>query len=270
MRNEIHNNGNYFELVEGDSYSADLLTFNEFLREPDSKFFFSDDFFQIPQYEREILGMDEIPDYAREAVRRYVFDEFEDRLLGMDDYRRWGRRFKQKCEELAVPFWSQVNMQSIMRAAELEMDENTNTQTRTHEVIGSGGQKSTVKQTNEGKASDKQLTDTSSRTATRTTVSTDDIVSEDMTVDWSEAADKIDETRTKAGEMQRDTNSSAESITETSNDSTQRVTDIASASSEYTNKQFMQERRWAIETAQGLLPKAWLRTKLAGMFYLLR
>lgn len=270
MRNAIDNAGNFFDLAEGDSYDVNLLTFNDFLKEPDSEFFFSDDFFQIPGYEQEILGMAAIPAYARDAVRRYIFDEFENRFLGMEDYRYWGRRFKQKCEELAVPFWSQVNMQSIMRAADLEMDETSGAQSNTREVKGSGGQKTTAKQTNEGTATDKQLNDSSSRTAHRTTVATDDIVSEDMEVDWSEAADDFGETRTKSGDMQRDSSSSGETVTESNNDSTQTVTDISANSSEYTNKQFMQERRMAIETARGLLPKAWLRAQLAGMFYLLR
>ena len=249
MRSVLNNTGNFFDQVEEDSYSADLLTFGQFLQ-LESKFFFSDDFFQIPQYEREILDMPAIPDYACEAVRRFIFDEFENRFLGMDDYRRWGRKFRQKCEELAVPFWSQVNMQSVMRATELEMDETTSTRANTREAKSSGGQKSTTS----------QLNDSSSRTANRTTVEAEDIVSVEMAVDWSEAADNYAETRTKAGDMQ----------TESNNDSVQSVTDIDTASSEYTNKQFMQERKLAIETAQGLLPKAWLRAQLAGIFFLLR
>lgn len=36
-----------------------------------------------------------------------------------------------------------------------------------------------------------------------------------------------------------------------------------------TNKQFMQEKQWAISTAQQLLPLTWLRQALRPMFYML-
>jgi hypothetical protein len=262
--------GNYLERVEGDSYQLSPLTFHEFLTKPDSAFFFSDEFFQIPQYEREILSMDSIPEYAREAIRQFIVDEFEDRLLGMEDYRRWGRKFRQKCEQLTVPFWAQVNMASIMRAVDLEMDETTSTRTNTSQHGNTGGQTTKTEQASNGATLGKQLTDASARTATLTTVAAGDIVSDDIDVDWSKAADDMQETRTRAGDTEQKSNSASNATTVVSNNSNATTTNIASDSSEYTNKQFMQERKYAIETAQNLMPRAWLKTQLSGMFFLLR
>lgn len=53
-------------------------------------------------------------------------------------YHAWGKRFEQRCRTLTIPFWAQVNMQSLMKAEELETDENTSTQINTSEQDNSG------------------------------------------------------------------------------------------------------------------------------------
>jgi hypothetical protein len=263
---------NYLTLKDGDSYSLSPISFHEFLSKSDaeSQFFFSDRFFQIPQYERDKLEMVEIPDYARDAIRQYIIAEFENRLIGKQDYRSWGKRFEQRCISLTVPFWAQVNMQSIMTSKELETDENTSTRINTSENDNTGSQKTSTGQKGNGTNLSQQLSDSSSRSAQLTAVNTGDVVDSSLEVDWSQAADDFNETRTRAGDLQQKSENESISVTEVSNGGNTKATTISSDTAEYTNKQFMQERQWAIQTAQTLMPLEWLKTQLSGMFFLLR
>jgi hypothetical protein len=251
--------GNYLELVDGSSYRLSPISFHEFLAMPEALFFFDDEFFQIPRYEQESLEMIPAPDYAIEAVRSYIIRQYKRRLISKQDYLAWADLFQNHLEDIRIPFWAQVNLQTLMTAKELEMDETTST--RINSSSNTGGQTTTSSQRSGQKST--QDTDSSSRAANLTAVATGDVIDDNLNYDWSEAADGLQETRTRAGDM---TTKSLGGSTSTTS-STGGASNIASDSSEYTNKMFTQERKMLIETAVSLLPMRWLKSQLEPCFW---
>jgi hypothetical protein len=282
--------GNYFDLVQGERYHLQPITFHEFLTKPAALFMFEETFMQIPGYVPEAAELMLVEEHARQYIVSYIMDAFEPLLLGMQDYERWGQLFEQKCASLCPSLWAQINMIDNMLAKDLEMDENTSTNTTQGNAQRLGGQQVTTEQTGTsdttGSSKTKQDvdntqdTDSYTREATATVVRAEGQLNNDLEYNWDDAADNIREARNRAG----DTNQHMESETETASHTEQQnsstsVTSMNNMSdqntsenknvSQLTNKQFMQERRWAIETAQLLQPLEWFRSQLRPMFYML-
>lgn len=286
----LRNTGNYFDLVEGSDYHLQPLTFHEFLTKPESLFMYEDSFMQIPGYIQSGAQIEVIEEAARQYVVQYIMDEFEHNLLGMQDYVRWAKRFEHRCAEITPAFWAQVNMHDLMYAYELEMDQNTFTRTNTGNASRSGTQTTTSDQTSTSKTSGKttssqdmdntQSTDSYNREGSANVVHASDQLSGSLDYDWSDGADSVREQRSRSGDthqhMESETNSEstteseshAETVSSSSNGSEENKT-TGNEVQDVTNKQFMQEKQWAISTAQQLLPLVWLRQALRPMFYML-
>lgn len=287
---EVRRTNNYLDLVEGRSYHATPITFAEFLTKPESLFFYEDTFFQIPGYIQQGAEIQAIEEAARKTVIQYIIDEFEDRLLGMQNYVRWAKLFKNRCDSLCPSFWAQVNMIDLMFAKDLEMDQNeiTRSSTGNRNVTGTGSTVTEMSsetntighQENVQDIDNTQSTDTSTREANATVVRADDQLESDLQYDWSDAADNVHEIRNRAGDSHQHMESQTDTTTNSSTDSESKTTrndentaetsdGTANEIQDVTNKQFMRERQWAIQTARDLLPLEWLTANLRGMFYLL-
>lgn len=286
----LRNTGNYFDLVEGNNYHLQPLTFHEFLTKPESLFMYEDSFMQIPGYIQSGAQIDVIEEAARQYVVQYIMDEFEHNLLGMQDYVRWAKRFEHRCAEITPAFWAQVNMHDLMYAYELETDQNTFTRTNTGNASRTGTQTTTSDQTSSSTTTGKttstqdmdntQSTDSYNREGSANVVHASEQLSDSLDYDWSDGADNIHEQRSRSGDthqhMESETNSEstteseahAETVSSTSNGSEEN-TATSNEVQDVTNKQFMQEKQWAISTAQQLLPLVWLRQALRPMFYML-
>lgn len=286
----VRKTNNYMDLIDGRNYHATPLTFAEFLAKPESLFIYDDSFFQIPGYIQQEAEVQAIEEEARQAVVEYIIDSFEDRLLGMQDYVRWGKLFKNRCMSLTPSFWAQVNMIDLMMAKDLEMDQNSisreNTGTRSitgtgaTETVGHSETENIGHQENVQDIDNTQSSDTSTREANATVVRADDQLESDIQYDWSEAADNVHEIRNRAGDSHQHMESQTDSTTNSTTDSTSTTTrqnentaessgGTAEETQNMTNKQFMQERQWAVNTARDLLPLEWLNANLRGMFYLI-
>lgn len=287
---ELRQTNNYFDLVDGRNYHSTPLTFHEFLSKPESLFFYEDSFFQVPGYIQAGAELQQIEESARQYVVQYLINEFEDKLLGMQDYVRWGKLFKNRCDSLTLAFWAQVNMHDIMFGKDLEMDDNeierigsgtsqrtgtgSSTTAGTSKTDGSGHQTTTQDIDNT------QSTDSSTREANATVVRAEDQLTANVEYNWNDAADSVHEIRNRSGDthqhMESATDSTSTSSTE-SNSTTSQVSnnqDETSSSTgterqHMTNKMFMQERQWAIDTARQLLPLTWLTQALRPMFYMI-
>ena len=281
---------NDFDLIEGQQYHLQPITFHEFLTKPESLFIFDESFMQIPPYIQSAASIPQIEEIAREATVQFIIDEFEDRLLGMQNYVRWAKLFKDRCMSLAPSYWAQVNMENLMFAKDLEMDENTveRENTGNRSVTGSGGTTteghsetlSTGHQENTQDIDNSQSTDTSTREANATVVRADDQLGNDLSYEWSDAADNVHEIRNRAGDSHQHMESTSDSSTASQTDSNSTTTRNSEETAEtsggtstetakVTNKQFIQERQWAIATARDLLPLEWLKAGLKNMFYMI-
>ncbi len=282
--------GNYTDQMFGVGKHEQLIPFHEFLGKAESAFMYLPTYMQIPGYIPSEVGVQPVEEAARQYVANYIMNEFEHMLLGMEDYVRWAKLFENKCADVSQAFWSQVNMISLMTAAELEMDETHGTNTSLGTGVRTGEQ--TTTSTGEGTSSTtgqvktvqdsdtSQSTDNVSRDATATTVSAEDQLTEEVQYDWTHAADNVHETRSRSGDSNVHMESTVDSTsttnsTQQSNSSTQfgNIQDenqnTITSEQNYTNKMFMQERQWAIDTARTLLPLEWLRQQLRPMFYML-
>ena len=286
----LRNTGNYFDLVEGNGYHLQPLTFHEFLAKPESLFMYEESFMQIPGYIQSGAQIDTIEEAARQYVVQYIFDEFEHNLLGMQDYKRWAKRFEHRCAEITPAFWAQVNMHDLMYAYELEMDQNTFTRTNTGNASRTGIQTTTSDQTSSSTTKGKtkssqdmdnaQSTDSYNREATANVIHASEQLSDSLDYNWHDGADNIRELRSRSGDTQQHMEGVTDSESTTESESHAKTVANSESGSEenhssgsevqdVTNKQFMQERQWAISTAQQLLPLAWLRQALRPMFYML-
>lgn len=286
----LRRTGNYFDLIEGNGYHAQPVTFTEFLSKPESLFMYDTTFMQIPGYIQQSAEIAPVEEDARQYVVDYIMKEFGHNLLGMQDYVRWATLFEHRCATLTAPFWAQVNMHDIMLARELEMDDNTITRTNIGNAARLGQQTTTTDQSGASETSGKtstaqdvknaQTTDGSNREANVTVVRANDQLTDDINYDWSEAADNVHEVRSRAGDtsqhMDSETNSESKttsnshsaSVSSTDNNSEESKTtgnDVMSM----TNKMYMQEKQWAINTARDLLPLEWLRRQLRPLFYMI-
>ncbi|MCL2517611.1 MAG: hypothetical protein FWF15_03510 [Oscillospiraceae bacterium] len=290
----LRRTGNYFDLIEGRQYHLQPITFYEFLSKPEALFMYDTTFFQIPGYVQKGAELREIEEDCRQFVVNYIMEQFEHKLLGMQDYLRWGKLFKNRCDAVALAFWAQVNMHDLMFAKDLEMDENDFERTNTGKNARLGSQIVTTDQTGEsatiGKSKTKsaqdsintQDTDAYSREANATVVRAEDQLTADINYNWQDAADNVREMRNRAGDTSQhiETESETENESQTNTNSHTVSTSTMDNSSDesggksnehqnLTNKQFMQEKQWAINTARELLPLEWLRVQLAPMFYML-
>lgn len=286
----LRHTGNYFDLVEGPGYHLQPLTFHEFLSKPESFFMYDEAFMQIPGYIQQGALVAPIEESARQYVVQYIMDEFEHNLLGMQDYVRWAKLFRNRCASLTPAFWAQVNMHDLMMAHELEMDQNTVTRTNTGNAARLGTQTTITDQTASSSTSghtastqdigNTQDSDSYSREANASVVRAGDQLTDDLDYNWSDAADNIHEVRSRAGDTtqrmesttdsESTTQSQAHSVATSSTDNTsEENTARGNEVQDMTNKQFMQEKQWAIETARHLLPLEWLRQALRPMFYLI-
>lgn len=286
----LRKTNNYFDLIEGRNYHATPLTFHEFLSKPESLFLYEDSFFQVPGYVQAGAELRPIEESARQYVVQAIVDEFEEKLLGMQDYVHWAKLFKNRCDSLCVAFWAQVNMLNLMFAKDLEMDDNEYERDSTGSAnrTGSGSTTSTGSSTTEGSSNTKttqdientQLTDSSTREANATVVRAEDQLTQELTYNWADAADNTHEIRSRSGDTHQHMESVAEGTSSSTTDSTSTQTQNENAQNDttqshsterqsVTNKMFMQERGWAVETARQLLPLDWLFAALRPMFYLI-
>lgn len=286
----LRRTNNYFDLIEGGGYHSTPLTFNEFLNKAESYFMYDESFFQVPGYVQSGAELHQIEEEARQYVIQYIMDEFEHNLLGMQDYVRWAKLFKGRCDSLTLAFWAQVNMHDLMFAKDLEMDDNEinrtgtgNTQrtgTGSSTTVGESSTEGTGRQTTVQDIDNIQSTDSSTREANASVVRAEDQISDDMEYAWSDAADNIHEIRNRSGDthqhMETSTDSTTANTTQSNSTSTQlsnnqgeTSSNIGKEISNLTNKMFMQEKQWAIDTARQLLPLEWLRQALRPMFYMI-
>ncbi len=282
--------GNYLDQIYGFGYHLQPITFHEFLSKPESLFMYDDTFMQVPGYVQSTQEIMPVEEQARQFVVSYIMDEFEHKILGMQDYVRWATLFKHRCEAISPSFWSQVNMISLMTSKDLEIDENTYNRTNTGNASRLGGQTTTTDQTGSSiteatantsqDVTNTQETDTSSREGVATVIRAENQLTDDLDYNWSDAADNIREVRSRNGdtkqhmESQSQTNSTTNTqnngtSTTTMNNSEDQNTSTGSDVQSLTNKMFMQERQWAIDTARNLLPLEWLRAQLQPMFYMI-
>ena len=287
---ELRETNNYFDLIDGLEYHSQPLTFHEFLSKPESLFIYEDSFFQIPLYIQQGANINPIEESARQFVVQYIIDEFEHFLLGMQDYVRWGKLFQNRCAYITASFWAQVNMHDLMFAHELEMDDNTITRIQSGNASRVDKQTTTTNQTastattaNTTTTQDidnTQSTDSSNREANATLVRASDQLTDDINYNWSDAADNVHEVLSRAGDtnqhMESSTDSSSNTQSQAYNVSTSNLDDsseenasTANETMQLTNKMFMQEKQWAINTARDLLPLTWLKQQLRPMFYLI-
>lgn len=181
---------NYFDLIEGNAYHSQLITFHEFLSTTDALFIYEDTFMQIPGYIQKDARINKIEELARKFVVDYISDEFEHSLIGMQNYSRWAVLFRHKCEAIAPSFWAQVNMHDLMMAYELETDNNTYSRTNTGNTIRIGGQTTKAEQSGNSKTIGKtttdqdidnnQITDSSTREGVATVVHAIDQLTDDL------------------------------------------------------------------------------------------
>lgn len=282
--------GNYSDLIYGDGYHSTPISFHEFLTKPESLFIYDESFMQIPDYVQKSAEIDPIEETARQYVVNYIIEEFENLILGKQDYVTWAKRFKNKCDSLAPAFWSQVNMIDLMLAKDLEMDDNTIDRNNTGNTkrIGTGqtttsGNSTTtgsVEQTSDQDITNRQTTDSSSRDAAVTVLPTNNQLNNEVQFDWTTSADNAHEVRSRSGDAEQHTHShmtgTNNSTTDTTNTSTQersdqgeQFTNKAKENMHMTNKQFYMERQWALQTDMMLQPLNWLRNNLRPMFFLL-
>ncbi len=280
--------GNYFDQIYGSSYHPTMITFNEFCGLPESLFLYDDTFMQIPGYIQNAQDIEPIEDYARRFVVNYIMDEFKHNFLAMQDIERWATLFRNRCDSVCASFWAQVNMVNLMLAKDLEMDETHNSGMNIGNSNIMGGQTvntdSTGHTESSGETTTKQDTtntttqDGSQREGTVTTVSAEDQLNADMEYDWTHAADNFREVKSRPAETAQhvegtgtsnsisdSTNHSVSSTTANNSENNSTAKNIGDST--YTNKQFMQERQWAVDTARNLLPLEWLRTQLRPCFY---
>ncbi len=284
---ELRYVGNYFDQIYGFGTHPEPITFHEFLGKSESAFMYMPEFMQTPTYVPTDVGLHQIEEAARQATVEYIMTEFDRLFLGNQDYVRWAQLFENKCLEICPAYWAQVNLLSFMTSAELEQDEMHNIGTVTGNATRLGGQATEVTQSGtsstvgEVKASQDntatQTTDGVSRDAQATTLTAENEVTDEVEYDWTKGTDNVRESHTRAGDteqhMESQTNST--STTDTSNTSNS-VTSFNNMqdqnqstnenTSEYTNKQFAQERRLFVDVARDLLPLAWLRAQLRPMF----
>ncbi len=279
--------GNYFDQIYGPGYHPEPITFHEFLSKSESVFMYMPEFMQTPPYIPTDVGLHQIEEAARQATVEYIMTEFDRLFLGNQDYVRWAQLFENKCLEICPAYWAQVNLVSFMTAAELEQDELHTINTNTGNGVRTGGQTTTVdqegtsntvgKSINVQDTTSSQSTDGISRNANATVLTAENEVTDELDYDWTKAADGYQETRTRAG----DTNVHMEGQTDTTSDTTttghsssltsynnmqDQNQQTGETTSEYTNKQFAQERRLFIDVARDLLPLKWLHDQLRPMF----
>lgn len=286
----LRRTGNYFDQIEGTGYHLQPLTFHEFLQKPESNFMYDTTFFQIPGYIQQTAQIAPIEEEARQYVVNYIMEEFAHNLLGMQDYVRWARIFEHRCAGITPSFWAQVNMHDLMMARDLEMDDNTVTRTNTGNATRLGTQTTTAEQSGESETAGKtttkqsvtnaQTTDASTREANATVVRAADELTSEIRYDWSDAADNVHEVRSRAGDteqhMDSETNSESKTLSSSHSVTTSRMDNNAEESTatsrdvmSMTNKMYMQEKQWAIQTARDLFPLEWLRSALRPLFYMI-
>lgn len=279
---------NYLDLVQGIGYHLQPITFEEFLAKPESLFMYDDNFMQLPEYVQSSADIEPVEEIARQYVVRYIMDEFEHNLLGMQDYVRWAKLFEHRCAALTPSFWAQVNMHDLMMAKDLEMDDNTvqrsnignssraGTQTNTTEQ--SGVSNTTGKTTSSQDTVNNQLSDNINREANATVVRSNDQLTQELEYSWQDAADNVHEVRSRNGDTTQNVTGVIDSESKTDTSTTSVTTAVTSNATDQntitgedkmsmTNKMYMQERQWAINTAKALLPLEWLRAALRPMFY---
>jgi hypothetical protein len=282
--------GNYFDNVYGFGYHAEPITFHEFMGKAESAFMYMPEFMQIPPYIQNVQELGVIEEIARQAVVDYITTEFDRLFLGMQDYVRWAQKFENKCMDVAPAFWSQVNMISLMTAAQLAMDESHGVNTMTGSGMRLGGQTVTTDQTGSSNTTGNvkttqdnnstQTTDSVSREATATTISAPGEIDSEVRYDWETAADNAHETRSRPGDSQQHSESTTDSTSQTNtaahssqvtaaNNQQDQNQSTAQNDMEYTNKMFMYEREKGIQVARALLPLEWLRQQLRPMFYMI-
>lgn len=282
--------GNYFDNIHGIGYHSQPLTFHEFLEKPEALFVYESEFMQIPGYIQQAQEILPIEEQARQFVTSYLMDEFDALFLGMQDYVRWSKLFEHRCAELAPSFWSQVNMIDLMIAKDLEMDDNTITRTQQGNATNLGGSTAETVAASTTDASGQvktvqdidntQSTDSSTREANASVVRATDQLTDEIDYQWSDAADNVHEIRTRAGDQNQHTESQVDSTNTSSTNSNSTTTNMMNNAQQtnqstsndimsMTNKMFMQERQWAIDTARLLTPLTWLRNALRPMFYLI-
>jgi hypothetical protein len=285
---ELRYVGNYRDLAFGHGYHPQPIPFHEFLVKPESMFMYEDNFMQIPGDVQSSAEIAPIEETARLYVVNYIMDHFENELLSLQDYAHWATLFRHKCDSVCPGFWAQVNMINLMLAKDLEMDQNdiersntgsgmlTGGQTVTTDAEGTSATHGTVENVQD--VTNTQTSDSSSRDATATTLPAEGIVSDGIDYDWRTAADAVHETRSRQGDSKQhiEGNTTSDSTTESNNHS---VSTTAMNNQEnitrgtqnekqnLTNKMFMQEKQWAINTARDLLPLDWLAQQLAPCFY---
>lgn len=281
---------NYFDNVQGLGFHEQPITFHEFMTKPESLFMFESDFLQIPGYVQQSAEILPIEEEAREFVLEYIIKHFEHMMLGMQDYVHWADIFRNKCASLAPSFWAQVNMINLMYAKDLEQDE---TQTRNKNTGGTTRKGATTVQgtttnesTTEGSTTqdqtvkNKQETDSYTRGANATVVRAEDQLTDEIQYDWSDAADAVQEQRSRNGDTtqtihgstvsnQRTNGSTTSESTSSMANTADQTTNTGESASNYTNKMFMQEKQWAIDTARQLMPLDWLASQLRPLFYLI-
>ena len=287
----LRKTGNYLDLIEGAGYHSQPLTFHEFLSKPESLFMYDETFMQNPGYvQDEATLMYEVEEDARQYVAEYIMNEFEHNLLGMQDYVRWAKLFEHRCAEITPAFWAQVNMHDTLYAHELRRDENVYNRTNTGNASRLGGQTVTTDQTGSSTTTgststvqdvdNTQSTDSSNREGAATVIRAENQLSDDLNYNWSDAADSVRESRSRAGdtnqhmESKTDSESNTESqsrsvsttFMDNSNDST---TATGKDMNDLTNKQYQLDRQMAINTARSLLPLTWLREQLRPLFYMI-
>lgn len=287
---QLRRTRNYFDLVDGWGFHNQPITFFEFMAKPEADFMWLPSFMQVPDYVQKAAEIQPIEEEAREFVRDYIMDEFAHNLLGMQNYVLWADKFRNKCASIAASFWAQVNMHDLMFAKELETDKTMTHNQDTGGTIRKGAQVTEVQQNNDATTTgnttsdqtvdNTQITDSARRTANADTLRAADQLTNELQHQWDEAANNIQETRERAGDTRQtihgETHSDTTTNSSSNSTSTARMENSADenmrkgqSNSEYTNKMFMQEKQWAIETAQQLMPLTWLKNQLRPMFYLL-
>lgn len=286
----LRRTGNYTDLIQGNGWHSTPITFNEFLSKPESMFIYEPEFMQVPDYIHRRLEILDIEEQARQFVVDYIVDEFEELLLGSQNYVAWARRFKNRCNNLSAAFWAQVNMTSLMTAKELEYDDNSITRTNTGGVkrnatgqtttTGDSTTNSTINQTVTQDITNQQTTDATSREATVTTLPTDGQLTSEVEFDWTQSADNAHEVRSRAGDSNQhmetqtngtnNSNTTSNSVTEqNSSNAGEQSTQTGKENMLMTNKMFMYEREKGIQNAAMLQPLEWLRANLRPMFYMI-
>lgn len=290
MRGPMRWTGNWSDSLFGPGDYVEHITFHELLAKKEGAFISDPGFMQIPKYVQVIQDMPEIEEDSRQAVVEAIIRQYDERLIAMQNYVRWAKLFQNRCEDLTPAFWAQVNMISTMNADELELDENTTERRNMGESdtksLSKNAQKTLTE--NEGKRSTttNQITESlpvsasSSIEASATMVRDENALADDLDYAWSKGADSVHEVKTTASASKvlittdgannfviDATKGKTTSFGANSSVGKSTNTGISVETSKLTNKQFMQERRLAVETARDIRPLLWLFSQLDDCFY---